>query len=188
MEETVQLLMRLMKRCFRIAERSIRPDVDNISEDLKPLEEVLLSISGSTRFDDKLKIYCEFRELNKTDESLTSGILYHYGKSRLEFLYSYFGINKCRAHRFRSNELSALFNNDLQIDSLRKALYSTFSLKKWYSLKDIKTALGQIYNSLGITATPKAKDLLGYFNVIEKQVTDKVTKKRVPGYELISIK
>jgi hypothetical protein len=55
-------------------------------------------------------------------------------------------------------------------------------------LKDIKTALGQIYNSLGITTTPKAKDLLGYFNVIEKQVTDKVTKKRVPGYELISIK
>lgn len=176
------------KKMFRIAEKSICPDIDNTSEDLKPLKDALLSISGSTRFDDKLKIYCEFRELNKTNESLTSGILYHYGKSRLEFLYSYFGIDKCRAHRFRSNELSALFNNDLQIDSLRKALYSTFSLKTWYSLKDIKITLGQIYDSLGITTTPKAKDLLGYFNVLEKQVTDKATKKRVPGYELISIK
>lgn len=154
----------------------------------KEAQKAIEYIESFKRFDDKLEKYCEFREANKDNARLTNRVLVYFRGRREENYYSYFGIDKCRAHRFRSNELSALFNNDLQVDSLRKALYSTFSLKKWYSLKDIKTTLGQIYNSLGITATPKAKDLLGYFNVIEKQVTDKVTKKRVPGYELISIK
>lgn len=176
------------KKMLRIAEKSICPDIDNIPEDLKPLEDVLLSISGSTRFDDKLRIYCEFRELNKTDESLTSGILYHYGKSRLEFLYNHFGIKGCRAQGFRFDRLSKMLNDEINKDSLTAVIYQSFALKETYSVKDIKNILKAIYDSLGINKTPKATDLLEYYNVLERKMTDSVTKKRIASYQLISIK
>ena len=173
---------------LRIAEKSIHPDVDNIPEDLKPLEDALLSISGSTRFDDKLKIYCEFRELNKTNESLTSGILYHYGKSRLEFLYNHFGIKGCRSVGYRTAELNKRIQDETHSDELRSAVYETFFPFKRYSLKDIKYILTDLYKRLGIKKTAKASDISDFFNVQQVNLYDPTTKKRTAGYELISIK
>jgi len=176
------------KKMLRIAEKSICPDIDNTPEDLKPLKDALLSISGSTRFDDKLRVYCEFRELNKTDESLTSGILYHYGKSRLEFLYSHFGMKGCRSSGYRAAELNKRIQDETHSDELRSAVYDTFFLLKRYSLKEIKSSLHEIYKRLGIKKTAKASDISDFFNVQQVNLYDPTTKKRTAGYELISIK
>ena len=176
------------KKMLRIAEKSICPDIDNIPEDLKPLEDVLLSISGSTRFDDKLRIYCEFRELNKTDESLTSGILYHYGKSRLEFLYNHFGIKDCRAQGFRFDRLERLLSDELNGEVVKSGVHRRFVLKEKYSLKVIKEILKDLYSELSINRTAKATDILEYFVVKEVSLVDPNTGKRARGYQLISIK
>lgn len=176
------------KKMFKIAEKSICPDIDDIPEDLKPLMSIITSISGSSKFDDKLRIYCEFRELNKFNKSLTEGILYRYGKSRLEFLYSHFGIKGCRSSGFRAAELYERLHDETHTNELKSTIYNTFSLLKRYSLKEIKSSLHEIYKRLGIKKTAKASDISDFFNVQQVNLYDPMTKKRSAGYELISIK
>lgn len=59
-----------------------------------------------------------------------------------------------------------------------------------YSLSDLKAKLGDLYNSINYTATPKANDILNYFEVKEYKSTETIggEKKRVRGYELLSRK
>jgi hypothetical protein len=55
-------------------------------------------------------------------------------------------------------------------------------------LKTIKEFLKNLYTSKGVNRAPKATDLLEYFEVAEKQITDKITKKRISCYQLIAYK
>ena len=154
----------------------------------KEAQKIINEIKSIGRMDEKLKRYCEYRESNKDNLKLTSRLLVYFRGRDIENFYSYFGLDKCRALCYRFSDLKRLMDDELNTDSLRKALYSKFSLKTWYSLKDIKNMLKEVYGSLGISRNPKAIDLKNYFNVIEKQITDKISRKRVSGYELISIK
>ena len=47
--------------------------------------------------------------------------------------------------------------------------------------------LQNIYTSLNITRTPKAKDLEQYFSVEELKLQVSLTKKRSKGYKIIGI-
>ena len=57
-----------------------------------------------------------------------------------------------------------------------------------YSLKEIKGTIALIYQSLGLSKTPKATDILEYFNVKEVFIYDPVTKKQSKGYLIQSLK
>jgi len=145
-------------------------------------------IKSIKHFDNRLRRYCEFREYNKENSKLTDRVLLYFRGTDLENLYSYFGIDRCKASRFRADELKELLINDINTDSLRFVLNTKFVLGKWYSMKEIKETLRESYKLSGINKNPKATDLQEYYQVVERQVTDKVSKKRVNGYELISIK
>ena len=158
------------------------------SEDNELAQKLIDTIKAIPRFDDKLKTYCEAREAAKSNPGLTSRILNYYKGVDLENLYSYFGLEGCRANMYRSGELMKILNDDIKRDSLRVELYKAFKLKEVYSLKTIKEFLKNLYASKGVNRAPKATDLLEYFEVAEKQVTDKTTKKRVSCYQLIAYK
>lgn len=65
-----------------------------------------------------------------------------------------------------------------------------FNSGEKYSLANLKEKLGELYSSINYTATPKANDILNYFEVKEYMTTETIEgkKKRVRGYELLSRK
>ena len=75
---------------------------------------------------------------------------------------------------------------------LEDTIYKEFKIGDRLLLTDIKDKLINIYNKINYTATPKATDLLNYFEVskILLPTVDPITgkKKRSNGYELLLIK
>jgi hypothetical protein len=171
-------------------------DLDNTvvekyeSEEDEQAQRFITGLKAIKKFDEKLRLYCEFREGTKDKPRLTSRLLAYYSgtSNNLENFYSVFGLEGCRAQGFRFDRLSRMLNDEINKDSLTAVIYQSFALKETYSVKDIKNTLKAIYDSLGINKTPKATDLLEYYNVLERKMTDSVTKKRIASYQLISIK
>ena len=54
---------------------------------------------------------------------------------------------------------------------LRKEIYFNFQVGDKYSMKELKEKVGEIYQKLGITKTPKATDLKKYFALKKTKVT-----------------
>ena len=73
---------------------------------------------------------------------------------------------------------------------LNNTIHQNFNPGEKYSLSDLKTKLGDLYSSISYTATPKANDILNYFEVKEVQNTMLVdgVKKRIRSYELLKRK
>ena len=60
-----------------------------------------------------------------------------------------------------------------------------------YSLANLKTKLGNLYSSINYTATPKANDILNYFEVREISIYERKedgSRKKIRGYELLNRK
>ena len=74
----------------------------------------------------------------------------------------------------------------IDLDSLSKKIFSKFKEGEKYSKADIKTTLGEIYESLEYSRTPKASDLSYYFVI--KRCTVSVDGKRSEGFEIIKKK
>ena len=71
---------------------------------------------------------------------------------------------------------------------IREVFISRIFIGKRYSLKELKDIIKQIYDELNLTKTPKASDVLEIFEVKSIVIVDKTTKKRIAGYEIISLK
>lgn len=73
---------------------------------------------------------------------------------------------------------------------LVNTIYSNFHVGEKYLLSNLKNLLSDLYYSISYKATPKAIDILNYFEVKEFKVTAEIdgVKKRVRGYELVSSK
>ena len=137
---------------------------------------------------DKLKYYCSFEFSDKTinelalqqfDEQVRSYIL-ALGKDRLKAL----GYNKTKIDR----ELGIkLFNES----DLGNHIRTNFKPGDKYTLSDLKEKLRELYDSIGYKATPKANDILDYFEVKEVSFFDKKSdgsRRRIRGYELLNYK
>ena len=99
------------------------------------------------------------------------------------------GPEKIKALGYYETELKRELNNvSRKSETLVPYLIDKFKIGERYTLKFIKSELKLIYESLGITKTPKASDLEEYFNVRSVKFYDSITKKRDSGYEIISLK
>ncbi len=79
---------------------------------------------------------------------------------------------------------------DLKIDleSLSKKIFANFKEGQRYTKADIKTTLGEIYEALEYSRTPKASDLEYYFEIKDCLIQNKETGKRDKGFEIIKKK
>ena len=152
------------------------------------LDKVINNIESQSIFEYRLKFYCEAREKYLSDVESTKKLLKIYLGTDLENLYSHFGYNTCKASGFKEIELTRKIQDELKSSPLKEEIYKTFKTGNIYKLVDIKTELRSIYSRLGINRTPKASELLNHFNVKDRVVVDKATKKRFASYQLISIK
>jgi hypothetical protein len=140
------------------------------------------------RFSDKFCLYCESREAYKDDPEITKRLLVYFCTTEFENYYSHFGIAACRAISFKESELKKKLEDESKENQLGYMIRQEFVTNKSYTLKDIKEKLRSIYSLLNLHCTPKATDILDYFNVQEKRVLDEAQGKRVRGYQIISIK
>ena len=83
-------------------------------------------------------------------------------------------------------DLEQNFVNSMKTDS--ELIYKEFNVGGIYTSKNIKSKLGIIYSSFGISKTPKATDLEDYFEVKSVLIPNPETGKRDKGFKLISKK
>ena len=151
------------------------------------LEQFFSEYEKLTIFRDKLKYICEFNfssedlfraVVDQVDTELQSAIL-GLGKKKLKSI-SY-------NSTFIRKELGIVLFNSADLSN---HIRSTFNLGDKFTLSDIKIKLGELYERIGYKKTPKANDILDYFEVKEYMVTLEIdgVKKRVRGYEFINYK
>ena len=100
------------------------------------------------------------------------------------------GPDKIRALKYRKGDLEEeylriIHNQDLS-DVLREEVNKAFLLNEVYTLPTIKDKLRKIYESLSYKKSPKAIDILDYFDASSIMVTD--SGKRSKAYKILSIK
>jgi hypothetical protein len=155
----------------------------SLDDDLKG---ILWDFPVNSAFEVRLKEYCRLRDENLAFIGVSIKLSNLFPK--LEQYYSFLGTAVCRAECYEEASIRRRISDIEKSDIISEEIYKEFSLGLKYPLKFIKEKLREIYKRLGVFKTPKASDILEYFNVSEKKVTDKITKKRVPCYQIISIK
>lgn len=93
--------------------------------------------------------------------------------------------------REKGYELLKKRGNRILIDQLVSAIYSEFKEGDQYTLSDLKDKVAKIYDEISYEATPRAIDILEFFEVREFLTTIHLydgTKKRVKAYKLLKKK
>ena len=128
-------------------------------------------------FDDRLKLYCEFRDKNKDNPVIMEGLLNKVTDQRFNQYYNYFGTSGCRAVSFQEASLLRLLRDASKDDLLVKEIYSRFHEGDRYSKADLKEILRGIYQKLSLNRSPKASDIQDYFEVSKTNVITPEGKK-----------
>lgn len=67
---------------------------------------------------------------------------------------------------------------------LYTTIYTRFKCGERYTSKNLKEILREIYQDLGISRAPKAKDLGQYFKLTKTNITNQESKKLENGFRL----
>ena len=90
--------------------------------------------------------------------------------------------------RFVESELKKIISDALLTNRIALCVYGAFSIGDRLYRSDIIDILQKIYDTLGINKKALATDILEYFDAKEVSFKEKITKKRVRGFELLSKK
>ena len=137
-------------------------------------------------FETRLKEYCRLRDENLASTNVSTKLSSLF--PRLEKYYSLLGTSACRSARYEEAGIKRKISDMERTDIVAEEIYKEFNLGSTHSLKSIKKKLKEIYKRTGIYKTPKATDILKYFNISKRRLTDKTTGKRDMYYQIISIK
>ena len=137
---------------------------------------------------DKLKMLCEYPVSKEVIELVLHQIA---DSDEVKSYYTSLTPQKLRALSYNSSRIKrelgiVTFSPELLVSTITL----NFNPGEKYTLSDLKNKLGELYSSINYTATPKANDILNYFEVKEVQNTVLVdgVKKRVRSYELLKRK
>lgn len=121
-----------------------------ILDDYSDFYELFNSVS---KFNEKLKIYCDYVDLHP-------GCELKVGDPSYKKFYEYYGSSGCASHRYLRSSLE----QEMQLqDEFIKMLHSKFRLGERLSRDVIKRRLQSIYDKLGIGKKAKATDLKKYY-------------------------
>lgn len=137
-------------------------------------------------FEKRMRLYCEFRDLYKDNPEIINDLSFKIPDQKYHLYYEYYGTSGCRAFKYQEAELRRGWNDAAQEDKLIIEVKSTFKPGDRLTLKDIKEKLTQIYKTLGISKTAKAKDLENYFTVSRTRITT-VDRGVTEGYKITGI-
>lgn len=134
----------------------------------------------------------DFREAYKylCESRLPQEILNYVSKKISQEYINYYyviGPDKSKSLGYQRSNLVKEYNNYRRSGDIKSVIISEFQISQRYTLKEIKERLGEIYQKLNISKTPKALDLENYFEIKKTKVTT-VSGVRENGLEIIQIK
>ena len=132
---------------------------------------------------DKLKYLCSL------DEDIIRTCLPHLPGEFINYM-NVLGVERIRANGYNISDVKKEYKGIIgnQGIDIRKAIIEEFKIDEIYSKSEVKERLGDLYNRLGYSKTPRAIDLGDYFIIKNCMVTNKDTGKRDACYKIISIK
>ena len=135
-------------------------------------------------FKDSLRFFCEYQF---SSDEIRKLVLF---RIPVEFQNYYYilGPDRCRALGYQKSKLDNEIEmiNNKKSDTILSIISNSFQVSQRYTLKEIKERLGEIYISLGLSKTPKAKDIEEYYEVMKTKVTTSDGVR--DGYKLLNIK
>ena len=167
---------------FSALSKNITPD-DFVTKEVSLF---LRQYESLTTIHDKLQILCEY-DLSEPAREIILGQIPD--SDEVKSYYTALSPEKLRAlsyntHKIKKELKIVTFNIDLLINTI----YTNFKIGDKLLLSEIKDKLSDLYKSINYTKTPKASDLLIYFNINSYTSTVIIggKKKRAVGYELVS--
>ena len=167
---------------------SIRSNLTNDDIVNRDVTRFLCIYETLTTIYDKLKMLCEYRVSQEVIQIVLDQIA---DSDEVKSYYLALGPQRLRALSYSVTKIKrelgiVTFSPELLINTITL----NFNSGEKYSLANLKEKLGELYSSINYTATPKANDILNYFEVKEYMTTETIEgkKKRVRGYELINRK
>ena len=138
---------------------------------------------------DKLKLLCEYRVSQEVIQIVLDQIA---ESDEVKSYYLALGPQRLRALSYSVTKIKkelgiVTFSPELLINTITL----NFNPGEKYSLANLKTKLGNLYSSINYTATPKANDILNYFEVREISIYERKedgSRKKIRGYELLNRK
>ena len=138
---------------------------------------------------DKLKLLCEYRVSQEVIQIVLDQIA---ESDEVKSYYLALGPQRLRALSYSVTKIKrelgiVTFSPELLINTITL----NFNPGEKYSLSSLKEKLGNLYSSINYTATPKANDILNYFEVREISIYERKedgSRKKIRGYELLNRK
>lgn len=138
---------------------------------------------------DKFKLLYDFTE-NISDVVLDK--ILHYIPVKLRIIFEVLGKEKLRALNYNTTYIKKEIGVVLFSETdLGNHIRSTFKTGDKYTLSNLKEKLRELYDSIGYEATPKASDILEYFEVREYSEYEKYSdggRRKIRGYEILNYK
>ena len=138
---------------------------------------------------DKLKLLCEYPVSKEAIQIVLDQIA---DSDEVKSYYLALGSQRLRALSYSVTKIKrelgiVTFSSEL----LNNTIALNFNPGEKYTLANLKVKLGNLYNSINYDATPKANDILEYFEVKSIVIYEKKedgNRKQIRGYELLSRK
>lgn len=138
-------------------------------------------------FSKKMRAYCEFMDKYKEDTYIMGIVNAKITDPKFRSYYNLLGTEGCRANSFQESIIKSILMDNVNKDILSIEIYNTFKPGTRMLKKDIKQMLGDIYNRINISTSPKAIDLGKWFEIKEIKILDN-SNKWSNGFELLAIK
>lgn len=155
----------------------------------KELTEFFQIYDELTTFYDKIRMLCTY---NYSTPEMIDLVLNQLGEDSVKSAYIGLGPEKLRALNYNTSYIKKeLGIVTFSKEELKAQIYFNFKVGDKISLSDIKDKLSLIYSSIGYKKSPKATDLLDYFDIKESKIYQDLEdgeKKRVKSYELLKLK
>ena len=161
--------------------------VDFFQEKTECIERARQVFELTTYFHLKMKIICDllldpewYGHIHVSD--------FHWLPIKYRNILNLIGAERVRANGHIESSVKKEINHLSKCSSIGSELLLRLVIGNRYTLKELKSLVGLVYRILDISKTPKATDILDYFEVKECLITEKDLGKRVKGYEIIKIK
>ena len=159
---------------------ALREEGNNFSDEV---ENFLRQFESFGQFTDKMRFLCESGFSGRDLDDILNCV-----PMVFKNYYITLGPEKIRNLQFKNSMISAeyerLKTNQQNSKSLEDQIYSTFIVGEKYLKSDIKTKLRNIYSACSIKSSPKAIDLLKYFEAERCRIS--VDGKQYEGFKLIN--
>ena len=162
-------------------------DIDGaINSSTHPEEalEFINSFYGTNLFAQKMRLYCEF--MDNSDDSLISKTRpFIEDDDKYWSYYTFYGTKGCSARYYNEKQLIIGMRDYARLPQKIEMIYDVFKEGETYIKKDIKLKLKEINKIIGIESSPKATDLIEFFEIKEVQVKSSGGK-RENAFKLIN--